>query len=226
MQKKSHEALLRLLNNIGVIGAILAAVADIIFVIIAVLGINIEMGPFGIVLYSTINAAIGVLISVLLRYQGHHYAEIENAELCKQYYNKTIKEKKHMSMGPWMALKALQDTIIKGVTTAFCLFGTTYLAIEGSKNPIQILITLATLILFACFGLIAMNSAYGRFYNIQVPLMKLKIAERNADAEGQKGPLGPRGPVEDMNDDDDEDIQRFYEEALAEIEQEKERDNA
>lgn len=162
----------------------MAAVADIVFVIIAVLGIEIEMGPFGIVLYSTVNALIGVLISVLLRYQGHHYAEIENQELCKQYYNKTIKEKKHMAMGPWMALKSVQDLLIKGVTTAFCLFGTTYLAIEGSKNPIQILITLATLILFACFGLIAMNSAYCRFYNIQVPLMELKIQERqNQDKE-------------------------------------------
>lgn len=183
LQKKSHEALLKILNNIGVIGAILAAVADIIFVIIAVLGINVEMGPFGIVLYSTVNALIGVLISVLLRYQGHHYAEIENVNLCKQYYNKIIKEKKHMSMGPWMALKALQDFIIKGATTAFCLFGTTYLAIEGSKNPIQILITLATLILFTCFGLIAMNSAYCRFYNIQIPLMSIKIQEREQGRE-------------------------------------------
>lgn len=178
MQKKSHEALLKLLNNIGVVGAILAALADIVFVIIAVLGIEIEAGPFGIILYSTVNALIGVLISVLLRYQGQKYAEIENEELCKSFYSKTVKERKYMSMSTWMTLKTVQDVLVKGCTTAFCLFGTTYLTIEGSKNPIQILITLATLILFACFGLIAMNSAYVRFYNIQVPYMELKLQER------------------------------------------------
>lgn len=106
-----------------------------------------------------------------------------------------------MSMGPWLALKAVQDTIIKGVTTAFCLFGTTYLAIEGSKNPIQILITLATLILFACFGLIAMNSAYGRFYNIQIPLMRLKIQEREAAQTTESEELpGDTEPAEEEGD--------------------------
>lgn len=100
MQKASHKALLKLLHNIGVVGAILAAIADIIFVIVMVLGIHVVMGPVGIILYSTVNALIGVAISVLLRYQGHHYAEIENEELCKAYYHKTIREKKHLTMGP------------------------------------------------------------------------------------------------------------------------------
>ena len=176
---------MRLLNNIGVVGAILAAITDIIFVIVAVLGVEIYMGPFGMVLYSTVNALIGVLISGLLRYQGHHWAEIENAELCKKYYNKAIREKKHMAMGRWMILKSIQDILVKGVTTAFCLFGTTYLVIEGSKNPIQILITIGTLVLFSCFGLIAMNSAYQRFYNIQIPLMKLKIGEMQDTSKEQ-----------------------------------------
>lgn len=183
MQRKSHKALVTLLNNIGVVGAILAAIADIIFVVIAVLGIEIYAGPFGVILYSTINALIGVLISVLLRYQGHRYAELENQELCSRYYNKTVKEKKHMNMGAWLAVKAVQDTIVKGCTTAFCLFGTTYLTIVGTKNPIQILITLATLVLFACFGLIAMNSAYCRFYNIQIPLMEHKLAEQQEEVK-------------------------------------------
>lgn len=188
--------LLKLLNNIGVIGAILAAIADLAFVVIAVVGIEIYAEPFGIILYSTVNALIGVLISGLLRYQGQKYAEVENEELCQDYYNKKIKEKKHMSMGAWMTLKSIQDVIIKGGTTAFCLFGVTYITIQGSKNPIQILITFATLILFACFGLMAMNSAYCRFYNVQVPLMELKVKEReNETNQTQTNPT-----VENMAD--------------------------
>lgn len=184
MQKKSHEVLLRVLNNIGIIGAILAAIADIIFVVIAVVGIEIYAEPFGIVLYSVVNALIGVLISTLLRYQGQKYAEIENSDLCKKYYNKEVKEKKHISMSAWFALKTIQDFIIKGCTTAFCLFGVTYITIQGSKNPIQILITCCTLVLFACFGLIGMNSAYCRFYNIQVPIMEQKIKEKEIEENG------------------------------------------
>lgn len=177
MQKKSHKALLSVLNNVGWIGAILAAIADVIFVIITIVGIDLEMGPIGVILYSTVNACIGVLISVLLRYQGKHYAELENECLVEQYFHKEVKERKHMSMGKWMVCQSIKDILIKGGITAFMLFGTTYIVIVGTHNPIQILITLFTLVLFACFGLVAMNSAYCRYYNVQVPIMEKYIEE-------------------------------------------------
>lgn len=179
LQKKSHEVLLRLLNNIGVIGAILAAIADIIFVVIMVVGVDIQADLKSVLIFAIINALIGILINVLLRYQGQKYAEIENEELCKAFYNKRAKEKKYMSMGMWMTLKTVQDFVIKGGTTAFSVFGVIYITIQGSKDPIQLLITLATLVLFACFGLIGMNSAYGRFYNVQIPYMRTELEKRN-----------------------------------------------
>lgn len=186
LQKKSHEALLKLLNNIGVVGAILAAVADIIFVIIMVLGVHVDAELSAIIIFAVVNALIGLLINVLLRYQGQKYAEIENEELCKKYYTKRVKEKKYLSISTWMALKTLQDVAVKGFTTAFSIFGIVYISVTGSKNPVQILLTLATLILFACFGLISMNSAYTRFYNVQVPFMRLKVAEREENNSGQE----------------------------------------
>lgn len=186
LQTKSHEALLKLLNNIGVIGAILAAVADIVFVIIMVLGVHVEAELSAIVIFSIINALIGLLINVLLRYQGQKYAEIENAELCKRFYNKQIKERKYLSMGKWMTIKTLQDVLIKGCTTAFSIFGIVYISITGSHNPVQILLTLATLILFACFGLMAMNAAYTRFYNIQVPYMQATLEKRKEENISQE----------------------------------------
>lgn len=183
LQKKSHALLLKLLNNIGIVGAILAAIADIVFVIIMIVGVHFDAELNAIIIYAVVNALIGLLINVLLRYQGQKYAEIENEDLCKQYYHKRVKEKKYVSISAWMTLKTLQDVLIKGVTTAFSIFGVIYISITGSDNPIQILLTLATLILFACFGLIAMNAAYTRFYNVQVPFMEQKIAERSAGKE-------------------------------------------
>lgn len=178
LQERSHEILLKILNNVGIVGAILAAVADVIFVIIMVVGVQVETELSAIVIFAVVNALIGILINVLLRYQGAKYAELENEELCKRYYNKRIKEKKYLSLSTWMTLKTVQDFIIKGGTTAFSIAGMVYISIAGSKNPVQILITLATLVLFACFGLIGMNAAYMRFYNVQIPYMNLKIQER------------------------------------------------
>lgn len=177
-QAKSHEVLLKVLNNVGIIGSILAAIVDIIFVIIMVFGIDIQADLNAIIIFAIVNALVGIMINILLRFQGQKYAEIENEDLCKRYYNKRIKEKKYMSMGLWMGLKTVQDFIIKGCLASFSIFGAIYITIQGSKNPIQILMTLATLILFACFGLMGMNSAYSRYYNIQVPYMELKLNER------------------------------------------------
>lgn len=206
LQKKSHEVLLKLLNNIGVVGAIIAAIADIVFVLIMVVGVKINEELSAIIIFAIVNALVGILINVLLRYQGQKYAELENAELCSRYYNKRIKEKKYISMNAWMILKTLQDFIIKGGTTAFSIFGIVYISVTGSKNPVQLLMTLATLLLFACFGLIGMNSSYMRFYNIQVPYMLNKLDEREElqpeqlngiHDVGVIGELGERGPVDD-----------------------------
>lgn len=177
MQNKSHETLLKILNNIGIIGAILAAIADVVFVVIFVVGISIEQNNTSSILFSVINSLIGVLINVLLRYQGKKYAEIENSELCSKFYRKEVKEKRYISMEKWLLLQTLKDIILKGGSAVFSIFGVVYISIEGSKNPIQILITIVTLILFTCFGLINMNSSYTRYYKTQVPYMEMKIKE-------------------------------------------------
>lgn len=184
-QKKSHETLLKLLNNIGIVGSILAAIADIIFVIIFVVGIKMEVTQSAVIVFAVVNALVGILISTLLRYQGQKYAELENEELCRKFYEKKTKERKrYISMTMWQILNTLKDFVIKGCTTVFSIWGVVYISIEGSNNPIQILITLVTLILFACFGLINMNSSYYRFYNEQVPYMELKIKEKENKENG------------------------------------------
>lgn len=187
MQVKSHETLIKLLNNIGIVGAILAGIADLIFVIIFVVGINIKQEFKSSVVFAIVNSLIGILINTLLRYQGQKYAEIENEDLCNKFYRKKVKEtKKFVSMTTWNIISVIKDFLIKGLTTAFSICGVIYISISGSKNPIQILITIVTLVLFACFGLISMNSSYYRFYNVQVPYMELEIKKEENKKEGEK----------------------------------------
>lgn len=178
-QRKSHKTLLKVLNNIGFIGAILAGIADIIFVVIFVFGINMEVKLSSTVLFAVVNALIGLLINILLRYQGIKYAEIENEELLEKFYGEKAKEnKKPISIGMWQFIQGLKDFLIKGISTVLGIFGMIYISIQGSKNPIQLLITLVSLVLFACFGLISMNSSYYRYYNIQIPYMENQIKEK------------------------------------------------
>lgn len=186
LQKKSHEALLKLLNNIGIVGAALTALADIILVVIMVVGLDIHIDMKTMIIFAVISALSGLMINNLLRYQGKHYAELENEELCKKFYTKKVKEKKHLTIEKWMAVQGVKDFLVKGCTTAFSIFGAIYITIQGSKNAVQILIAFATLIMFACFGLVAMNSAYCRFYNIQVPYMKKTLEEREKAANNKK----------------------------------------
>lgn len=176
---------MRLLNNIGIVGAILAGIADIIVVIIFVFGIDIQQDLTSNIIYATINAFVGVLINVLLRYQGQKYAEIENQDIREMYYKEKVKrEKHHVSLLVYNLLGIMKDVFIKGLSAAFSVFGIIYLSIQGTHNPIQILITLATLILFACFGLISMNSSYCRYYDVQVPYMEKIIKEREVIENG------------------------------------------
>lgn len=184
MQEKSHEILLKLLNNIGIVGAILAAIVDIIFVVIFVIGIEIKANMKSSIIFAIVNALIGIIISCLLRYQGQKYAEIEKEDLVKRFYKKEVKEKKHIKLSVYNTISVIKDIIIKGGSTVFSIFGMIYISIEGSKNPIQILITLATLVMFACFGLIGMNSSYCRYYNIEVPYMENELEkEKNKNSE-------------------------------------------
>lgn len=184
-QQKSHEVLLKILNNIGIIGAILCGIAEIIVVIIFVVGLDIKKDNTSNILFSIINALIGTTINILLRYQGQKYAELENADLCRKYYrNKVEKEKKHLPLVWYNVIMIVKDIIIKGCGASFSIFGVIYISIEGSKNPIEILMTLLILVLFSCFGLINMNNAYCRYYNVQVPYMQKQIKEMEEKENG------------------------------------------
>lgn len=185
LQNKSHEVLIKLLNNIGVVGAILCAIADILCVTIFVVGFKANIDTKANVIFAIINAVIGLMINSLLRYQGQKYAEIENEQLRKDFYGEKAKEDKfHLPMWAWQGLNIFKDIIFKGCTTAFSIFGVIYISIEGSKNPIQIIIVLITLFMFACFGLMSMNSSYTRYYDIQVPYMKKIIKKKEEQKNG------------------------------------------
>lgn len=180
---KSHEVLMNILNNIGIICSIFCAIADIVLVVVFVIGVNVDRETTSITAFSIANSICGVLINVFLRYQGQKYAEIENSKIIEQYYNKKAKETKYRSIKVWEILQTIKDIIIKGGLVSASIFCTFYISIQGSGNIILILIAVVSMLMFICFGLIGMNNAYNRFYNIDLPYMKKEILEKGDSEE-------------------------------------------
>lgn len=167
---------------VGVIGAALASVMYIVSAIVLVMGFQAKTFTQAIV-FAVISAVLGLVIMFFLRYQGVSFAKAlpENQAIREKYECKEPKTKFHTLKYFWIKNTVI-DVIVKGITVALTTAGIIYIVIEGSQDYKLILLAIANLILFACFGLIALANAYD-FYNDQfVPYMKQQIDLREQTA--------------------------------------------
>ena len=209
---------------VGVIGAALASVMYIISAIVLVMGFQAKTFTQAIV-FAVISAVLGLVIMFFLRYQGISFAKAlpENQTICEKFECKEPKTKFHTLKYFWIK-NTVFDVIIKGITVALTTAGIIYIVIEGSQDYKLILLAIANLILFACFGLIALANAYD-FYNDQfVPYMKQQIDLREqltqktaaSAAENQQLPLNDEEHQNDTN------VNEHYANVYAEGENNKE----
>lgn len=164
---------------VGVIGAALASVMYIVSSIVLVMGFQAKTFAQAIV-FAVISAVLGLVIMFFLRYQGISFAKAlpENQKVREEYDNKGKELTRFHTLKYFWIKNTLIDVIVKGITVALTTAGIIYIVIEGSQDYKLILLAIANLILFACFGLIALSNAYD-FYNEQwVPYMKQQIKER------------------------------------------------
>ena len=66
---------------------------------------------------------------------------------------------------------------MKGITVVATTFGLIYIVIVGSNDWSLMFLAVVNLILFICFGLLALNGAYDYYNNTYVNYMKEKIDE-------------------------------------------------
>lgn len=173
---------------IGTIGAIITAVAYIITIFILIFGFKAEK-VLETTIFAIITAAIGVVIMQMLKFQGVSFAkEIpEYKELEKKYYNTKTKDKKLHSMKYYWITSGLKDVLLKATMLAGSTIGIIYVVIEGSRDYKLILLAVENLLLWICFGLLAMKKAYDFYINNQVPYMKAKLAEVKKEELDQNG---------------------------------------
>ena len=154
-----------ILQYVGVIGAILMSIMYIIVVVILIIGFKAQSIQNTIV-FAIINAIVGLIIMQFLKIQGISFAKNlpENIEIIKQYYNTKTRDKKIQSIKYYWTTSLIKDFIFKGISIASTTAGIIYIVIVGSNDYTLLLLALVNLILFICFGLLALNSAY-EFYN-------------------------------------------------------------
>lgn len=169
-----------ILTYVGAIGAILTSCAYIILMIVFIKGFHYEQTKQAI-LFSIVNAIVGLIIANFLKYQGLTFAKElpENEEIVKEYYSTKTKDKKPHSLEYFWITSIIKDIITKGCTVIISTTGLIYIVIVGSNDWNLMLLALVNLILFICFGLIALNKGYDYYNNTYVNYMKEKIDEVN-----------------------------------------------
>ena len=171
-----QEKLINVLKYIGIIGATICSVAYIFVVIVLIQGFKVETTT-QTVIFAVVNAIVGFIIMQFLKVQGEQFAKNkpENKKIIDEYYNSKTKDKKLHSMRYYWVTSIIQDIFTIFVST----FGIIYIVVIGSNDWNLLMLAFVNLLLFICFGLLALNNAFEFFNNKHIPYMKEKIREVN-----------------------------------------------
>ena len=173
-----NEKIKHALNYIGTIGACICAVAYLILVVVMIQGFQYQQTTTTIV-FASVNAVVGLMITNFLRYQGVAFAKAipENKDLETAYYSNKTKDKKNHSMKYYWTVNLIKDILTKGLTVGGTTLGLIYIIIVGSNDWNLLLMAIVNLLLFTCFGLIALNKSYEYYNTVYKNYMIEKIAE-------------------------------------------------
>ena len=164
--------ILPVLNYIGIIGAVIMAIAYIVIVFVLINGFKAE-ALLQTTVFACVNAAVGFIIMQFLKYQGVSFAKMlpENKEVIERYYKTKTKDKKVHSITYFWVTTVIKDIIVKCATLGATTIGIIYIVIQGSNDYNLLLLALVNLLMFVCFGFISLNNAYEFFNNKHVPYM-------------------------------------------------------
>ena len=168
-----------ILKYVGTIGAILMSIAYIGIIILLVFGFNADASLSQSLAFAGVNAVMGLVIMQFLKVQGIDLAkEIEeNKKILKEYYSTQTKDKKFRSIKYYWTVSLIKDIIVKGITLASTTLGIIYIVIIGTQNYAWLLLAVVNLIMFACFGLLALVKAYDFFNESHIPYIQERLDE-------------------------------------------------
>ena len=175
---KINEKVKQMLNYIGSIGAGFMCIAYIVMVFVLIKGFAVK-DLRSTIIFAVVNGIVGLIVANMLKYQGISFARAipENAELERLYYSTRTSDKELHDLNYFWRTSIVKDIIFKGVSIIASTTGIMYLVITGSNDWNMLLLSLVNLIMFICFGILALNKAYDYYNNTYVAYMKEKIEE-------------------------------------------------
>ena len=173
-----QDKLINILKYIGIIGATICSVAYIFVVVVLIQGFKVTSATQTII-FAVVNAIVGFIIMQFLKVQGEQFAknQPENKKIISEYYNNKTRDKKLHSMKYYWVTSIVRDIFTKVLTVFISTFGIIYIVVVGSNDWNLLLLAFVNLLLFICFGLLALNNAFEFFNNKHVPYMLEKIHE-------------------------------------------------
>lgn len=162
------------------VGAGISGLSYIIITVVLVLGFEIKMDMNKQILFSIIGAVDGLLITMLLRSQGIALAknEDEPKKVMAEYYqviNKTKKSKKLHTITYYYVKDFIIDIFTKAGIIALTTSLTLYIFMDGSGDYGLIGLAISNILMFACFGIIALSKFYSLYLEQHIPVIKERI---------------------------------------------------
>ena len=174
-----------ILQYIGAIGATIMSIMYMVVVVVLIVGFKVHKLQ-QVVIFAVINAIVGLIIMMFLKIQGVSFAKNlpENIKIIVEYYNTQTKDKKLRTIKEYFIKSTIRDILIKGISIIVSTSCIIYIVIQGSNDYALLLLAIANLLMFTCFGLLALSSAYEFYNNYHVPYMKHQLEIRNKINKG------------------------------------------
>ena len=168
-----------ILQYVGAIGATLMSIMYIVIIVILIIGFKAQTFQQALI-FALVNAVVGLIIMQFLKVQGIAFAENipENKAIKDEYYRTRTRDKKYESIKSYWVKSIIQDIIWKGLSVIISTAGLIYIVIQGCGDYTLLLLALVNLVMFICFGLLALNSAYEFYNNKHIPYMLNQIENR------------------------------------------------
>ena len=146
------------------------------------------------ILFSVLGAFTGLMITFFLRGQGVSFAKKEETsqKVMKEYYEKMNKKKTIKQLHTikhYLIVQTISDVIFKGVSVALSTYFLLYIFMEGNGDMSLVFLAIANILMFACFGLVALSKAYDKYLDEHIPAIReiiTKLDQARSIAQKEK----------------------------------------
>jgi Na+/melibiose symporter-like transporter len=167
----------KFLEYTGIAGSIISAIAYITATLVIVWGFETRLEMEKQLLFSILGAVTGLMMTFFLRGQGVQFAKKEEVsqEVMKTYYEKINKKKTIKQLHTikhYLVVQTILDVFIKGVAVAVSTYFLLYIFMEGNGDMSLVFLAVANILMFACFGLVALSKAYDKYMDEHIPAIR------------------------------------------------------